>query len=54
MAYHALEILYSIVFSGESKKHIELKSTFVKTLPIQRGYLDSSYFNSQEESGLAF
>lgn len=28
MAYHALEILYSIVLSGETKKHVALKSTF--------------------------
>jgi predicted dehydrogenase len=52
MAYHALEILHSIVLSGEQKKHVALKSTFTKMPPIPRGFLDSSYFNSQEESGL--
>ncbi|WP_138751318.1 Gfo/Idh/MocA family protein [Paenibacillus sinopodophylli] len=54
MAYHALEVLHSIVLSGEKKQHIALKSTFANTPPIPRGYLDSTYFNSQEESGLAY
>lgn len=53
MAYHALEILHSIVNSGETKQHVVLKSTFSKTPPIPRGYLDRSYYMSQEESGLA-
>lgn len=54
MAYHALEILHSIVLSGEKKQHVALKSTFSNMPPIPRGYMDSSYFNSQEESGLAY
>lgn len=54
MAYHALEILHSIVLSGEKKKHVTLKSTFAKMPPIPRGYMDKSYFESQEESGLVY
>jgi predicted dehydrogenase len=54
MAYHALEILHSIVHSGKTKQHVVLKSTFANIPPIPRGYLDSSYYNSQGESGLAY
>ncbi|MBT2291532.1 Gfo/Idh/MocA family oxidoreductase [Paenibacillus albidus] len=53
MAYHALEILNGIVQSGETKQHVAIKSTFIKTPPLPRGYLDKSYLYSQEESGLA-
>lgn len=52
MAYHALEILHGIVQSGDTKQHVTIKSTFMKTPPLPRGYLDSKYLYSQEESGL--
>ncbi|MNC73140.1 hypothetical protein D3C75_1242910 [compost metagenome] len=53
MAYHALEVLHGIVQSGDTKQHVTIKSTFMKTPPLPRGYLDSKYLYSQEESGLA-
>ncbi|KQO12708.1 Gfo/Idh/MocA family protein [Paenibacillus sp. Leaf72] len=54
MGYHALEILHSIVKSGETKRHIALQSTFTNMPALPRGYVTNSHFKFQEESGLAY
>jgi predicted dehydrogenase len=53
MAYHALEVLHSIVKSSETKSTQVLKSTFEKTPPIPRGYSGQGVFEFVEETGIA-
>ena len=53
MAYHALDILHSIVKSSETGSNQKLKSTFEKTPPIPRGYSGQTYFEFMEEMGIA-
>ncbi len=53
MAYHALEILYGIVKSSETKSNQVMKSTFEKMPPLPRGYSGQTIFEFIEETGIA-
>ncbi len=53
MAYHALDILHSIVKSSETGVNQKLESTFEKMPPIPRGYSGQTYFEFMEEIGIA-
>jgi predicted dehydrogenase len=53
MAYHALEVLHSIVKSGETKTTQLLESTFEQMPPLPRGYAGQGYFEFIEETGIA-
>jgi hypothetical protein len=53
MAYHALEVLHSIVKSSETKSNQTLRSTFEKTPPIPRGYSGQAIFGFVEETEIA-
>lgn len=54
MAYHALEILHSIVASGESSMFKYISSTFDLPDVLPSGFLGESYLGASEESCLAF
>lgn len=53
MAYHALEVLHSIVKSGETKTSQLLESTFEQMPPLPRGYAGQGFFEFIEETGIA-
>jgi hypothetical protein len=53
MAYHALEVLRSIVKSSETKSVQVVKSTFDKIPPLPRGYSGRTFFEFIEEIGIA-
>lgn len=53
MAYHALDVLHSIVKSSETSSNQKLQSTFEKTPPIPRGYSGQTFFEFVEEFGIA-
>lgn len=54
MAYHALEILHSIVASGESRRFKTISSTFDLPNALPSGFPGESYLGASEESCLAF
>lgn len=54
MAYHALEILHSIVASGESRRFKTISSTFALPNALPSGFPGESYLGANEESCLAF
>jgi hypothetical protein len=49
---HALEVLYGLVKSSETKSNQMLQSTFEQTSPIPRGYCGQTYFEFIEETAL--
>jgi predicted dehydrogenase len=53
MAYHALEVLYGMVRSSETKSNQLMQSTFEKTPPLPRGFTGQTYFDFIEEPGIA-
>jgi predicted dehydrogenase len=53
MAYHALEVLHSIVKSSETKSTQVVESTFEKMPPIPRGYSGQAVWEFVEEIGIA-
>jgi predicted dehydrogenase len=53
MAYHALDVLHSIVRSSQTKSSQAIQSTFAITPPIPRGYSGQGYFEFVEERGIA-
>ena len=53
MAYHALEVLHSIVKSSATKSIQSLQSTFEKMPPIPRGNTGQGYFDFMDELGLS-
>jgi predicted dehydrogenase len=53
MAYHALEVLHSIVKSSETKSNQVIKSSFDKMPPIPRGYSGQTFFEFVEETGIS-
>jgi predicted dehydrogenase len=53
MAYHALEILTGIIESCETESFYKMKSTFVKSEILPRGFLGESYAMSQPEASLS-
>jgi predicted dehydrogenase len=53
MAYHALNVLHSIVKSSETKSNQIIQSTFEKTPPIPRGYSGQAFSEFVEEIGIA-
>lgn len=53
MAYHALDVLHSIVRSSESKSSQAVQSTFEVMPPLPRGYSGQGYFGFVEERGIA-
>ena len=53
MAYHALEVLYGIVKSSETKSNQMLQSTFEPAPPLPRGYSGMGVFGFVEEMGIA-
>lgn len=54
MAYHALEVLYGIVRSGETGTQQRIASTFEKMPALPRGYSGQGIFSAIEEAGIAF
>lgn len=54
MAYHALDILHSIVASGESRTFQTVSSTFAVPDAVPAGFPGADYLGSSEESALAF
>lgn len=54
MAYHALDILHSIVASGESRTFKTVNSTFDIPNAVPAGFPGADYLGSSEESSLAF
>lgn len=52
MALNALETLHGIAISSKEERMYMLESTFEKTPPLQQGYLDSDYYNSDPEISL--
>lgn len=53
MAYHALEVLYGIVKSSETKSNQVMISTFEQMPPLPRGYVGQGAFEFIEETGIA-
>ena len=53
MAYHALEVLWGMVKSSETKSTQRMQSSFEKMPPIPRGYSGQTYFEFVEEAGIA-
>ena len=53
MAYHALEVLYGIVKSSETKSNQIMMSTFEQTPPLPRGYTGQGSFEFIEETSIA-
>ncbi len=53
MAYHALDVLHSIVRSSETRSSQAVQSTFEAMPPIPRGYSGQGYFGFVEERGIA-
>ncbi len=53
MAYHALEVLYGIVKSSQTKSNQVMQSTFEKMPPLPRGYTGSDFFKFIDEIGIA-
>jgi len=53
MAYHALEVLYGMVKSSQTRANQAMQSSFEKMTPIPRGYSGQTYFEFIEESGIA-
>jgi len=53
MAVHALELLQGIVTSDREGRHYTMETTFERPAPLPRGYLDSTYNESDPEAALA-
>jgi predicted dehydrogenase len=53
LAYHALEVLYGIVKSSETKSNQVITSTFKQMPPLPRGYAGQGAFEFVEETSLA-
>lgn len=53
MALHVLEVLTGIVASSETKRFVEMTTTYENMPPIPRGYLGENYSRSDPEAGLA-
>lgn len=53
IAYHALEVLFGLVKSSETRSNQTMQSTFEQTPPIPRGYSGQTYFEFVEEAGIA-
>lgn len=53
MAYHAMEVLYGVVKSSETRTNQVMQSSFEKTPPLPRGYSGQTYFEFIEEAGIA-
>ena len=53
MAYHALDVLHSIVRSSQTKSSQTVQSTFDGMPPLPRGYSGQGYFEFVEERGIA-
>jgi len=53
LAYHALEVLYGIVKSSETKSNQLIESTFEPMPPLPRGYAGQGFFEFIEEPGIA-
>lgn len=53
MAYHALDVLYGIVRSSETKTNQAIESTFEQTPPLPRGYDGQGVFGFIEERSIA-
>lgn len=53
MAVHAVELLRGIEQSAKDRRYYAMKTAFERPMPMQRGYLDSSYSNADPENGLA-
>jgi predicted dehydrogenase len=52
MAYHAMEVLHSIVKSSQSRANVELQSTFEKMPALPRGHVGPDIFRIMEEDAL--
>lgn len=53
MAYHALDVLYGIVRSSETRSNQMIQSTFEKMPPIPRGHSGQTFFEFVEEIEIA-
>jgi predicted dehydrogenase len=53
MAYHALEVLYGMVRSSQTRVNQTMQSSFEKMPPLPRGYSGQTYFEFIEEAGIA-
>lgn len=54
MACHAVELLTGAVESGKTGRLYVMETTFEKTPPLPRGFLDRGYAMSEPEAALAF